>query len=52
MAQPQFRLRVEEIRVFYDVVGTEVQILAIVPKPEAEQWLQKAGTPNEEDHSR
>lgn len=35
LSRPQFRLRVEEIRVFYDVTGTTVEILAIVPKSEA-----------------
>lgn len=39
MARPQYRLRVEEVRVFYDVSGSVVQVLAIVPKPEAESWL-------------
>lgn len=43
LAQPQYRLRVEEIRVFYDVVDGEVQVLAIVLKPMAEQWLREAG---------
>ena len=51
MAQPQYRLRVDEIRVFYDVVGAAVHILAIVAKSRAEQWLKKAGTPHEEDSS-
>lgn len=51
MAQPQYRLRVGEIRVFYDVVGTAVHLLAIVAKSQAEKWLQKAGTPHEKDHS-
>ncbi len=39
LTRPQFRLRVEEVRVFYDVTDQEVQILAIVSKPEAEAWL-------------
>ena len=43
LARPQYRLRVEEIRVFYDVVGAEVEVLAIVLKSEAEQWLEKFG---------
>jgi mRNA interferase RelE/StbE len=30
MARPQFRLRVEEVRVFYDVSGSTVGVLAIV----------------------
>ncbi len=47
MAQPQYRLRVGELRVFYDVVGAEVQILAVVAKSEAERWLQEAGTHEE-----
>jgi len=37
------RLRIDEIRVFYDITGTTVEILAIVPKPEAEQWLAQFG---------
>jgi mRNA-degrading endonuclease RelE of RelBE toxin-antitoxin system len=43
--QPQYRLRVGEIRVFYDVTDTEVHVLAIVEKPEAQAWLDKQGTP-------
>ena len=39
LLRPQYRLRVGEVRVFYDVSGTTVGILAIVPKSEAEQWL-------------
>jgi mRNA interferase RelE/StbE len=43
--QPQYRLRVGEIRVFYDVTEKEVHILAIVSKAEAQAWLDKQGTP-------
>ena len=43
--QPQYRLRVGEIRVFYDVTDKEVQVLAIVSKAEAQAWLDKQGTP-------
>jgi hypothetical protein len=35
---------VDEIRVFYDVVGTDVEVLAIVSKSEAEQWLERFAT--------
>ena len=42
-SRPQFRLRVGESRVFYDVAGTEVQVLAIVAKSGAEAWLRKSG---------
>jgi len=45
VARPQFRLRVDEIRVFYDVVGGEVHVLAIVPKPDAARWLEQFGEP-------
>src|SRR5439155_20054107 len=41
--RPQYRLRVEEVRVFYDVSGATVEILAIVAKSEAEAWLAQFG---------
>jgi hypothetical protein len=44
-AHSQYRLRVEEVRVFYDVVGSTVDALAIVPQPEAESWLNQFGSP-------
>lgn len=34
--RPQYRLRVGEVRVFYDVSGSTVEILAIVAKSEAQ----------------
>ncbi len=43
VSRPQFRLRVRDVRVFYDVVDTEVHILAIVAKEQAEDWLRKVG---------
>jgi mRNA interferase RelE/StbE len=43
--RPQYRLRVDEVRVFYDVSGTTVEVLAIVPKSEAESWLAQFGNP-------
>jgi len=45
ISRPQYRLRVEEVRVFYDVSGSTVEILAIVAKPEAESWLAQFGKP-------
>ncbi|MGH8533635.1 MAG: type II toxin-antitoxin system RelE family toxin [Gammaproteobacteria bacterium] len=45
LARPQYRLRVEEVRVFYDVAGSTVEVLAIVPKPEANTWLAQFGSP-------
>jgi len=43
--RPQFRLRVGEFRVFYDVADPIVEILAIVAKSEAESWLAQFGNP-------
>jgi mRNA-degrading endonuclease RelE of RelBE toxin-antitoxin system len=45
--RPQYRLRVEETRVFYDVKGDTVEILAIVSKAQAQAWLDDEGTPSE-----
>ena len=45
LLRPQYRLRVDEVRVFYDVSGTTVEVLAIVPKSEAESWLAQFGNP-------
>jgi mRNA interferase RelE/StbE len=43
LSRPQFRLRVEEIRVFYDVREGVVEVLAIVHKSRAGEWLQSEG---------
>jgi mRNA interferase RelE/StbE len=43
MSRPQFRLRVGDVRIFYDVIGDEVQVLAIVAKDQARSWLERAG---------
>jgi mRNA interferase RelE/StbE len=45
LRQPQYRLRVGEVRIFYDVTGTTVQVLAIVTKLEADLWLAQFGNP-------
>ena len=49
LSHPQYRLRVDEVRVFYDVTETTVEILAIVPKSEAEAWLSEVGHPETEE---
>ncbi len=41
--RPQYRLRVGEIRVYYDVVEQDVEILAIVTKSKAATWLVEMG---------
>ena len=47
LRQPQYRLRVERLRVFYDVNDGQkrVEVLGFVMKPEAENWLQEYGVP-------
>jgi len=40
IARPQYRLRVEEIRVFYDVSGSTVEVLALsILHKQAGTWL-------------
>jgi len=46
LRRPQYRLRVNDYRVFYDVAGQEVQVLCIVAKAEAEAWLKRIGEPS------
>jgi mRNA-degrading endonuclease RelE of RelBE toxin-antitoxin system len=43
LSRPQFRLRVGDVRVFYDVTEARVEILAIVAKDHAASWLDRAG---------
>ena len=45
LGRPQYRLRVGDVGVFYDVTGTTVEILAIVIKSEAETWLTRHESP-------
>ncbi len=43
LRHPQYRLRIDEIRVFYDIEESTVQILAIVSKSKAARWLKEVG---------
>jgi len=45
LRQPQYRLRVGDIRIFYDVIERTVEILGIVAKSEAEAWLTQFASP-------
>lgn len=47
LSHPKFRLRVGEIRVFYDIEGDSVQVLAVVSKSDAAAWLEAWGEPDE-----
>ena len=40
---PQFRLRVGEFRVFYDVQEMSVYVLRILAKPDVERYLKELG---------
>ncbi len=46
LSQPQYRLRVGEVRVFYDVTREAVEVVAIVTKAEAARRLAEHGTPS------
>ncbi len=43
LSRPQFRLRVDDLRVFYDVSKRTVEVLAIVAKADCDAWLTKVG---------
>jgi mRNA interferase RelE/StbE len=47
-SRPKYRLRIGDIRVFYDATETAVEVLAIVAKAEAQAqaWLEREGTPD------
>jgi len=41
LQRPQYRLRAEDMRIFYDVTDDAVEILAIVSKSGAAAWLNR-----------
>jgi mRNA-degrading endonuclease RelE of RelBE toxin-antitoxin system len=43
VSRPQYRLRVGQIRVFYDITGQDVEVLAIVLKSQVSAWLEEIG---------
>ena len=47
VSRPQYRLRVDEVRIFCDVSEGAVEILGIVLKSEADAWLERVGKQNE-----
>jgi len=46
LRKPQYRLRIDDLRVFYDVEGGEVIVHSIVDKPHAADWLAEEGEPS------
>ena len=52
LSRPQYRLRVgDDIRVFHDVTDDTAEVLAIVPKSEANEWLERYSESDEESGS-
>jgi len=49
LTRPQYRLRVDDIRVFYDVADEVVEIIAVIAKPQAAEWLAREGIPAQPD---
>ena len=48
LRQPQYRLRVQDVRVYYDVAGGHVQILGVVAKSDSYRWLEEIGVTDED----
>lgn len=43
LSSPQFRLRVDDYRVYYDITGNIVGIIALVSKKASISWLEREG---------
>jgi mRNA-degrading endonuclease RelE of RelBE toxin-antitoxin system len=43
LSKPQYRLRVDTLRIFYDVIGDRVEVLTVVDKAQAAAWLDREG---------
>ncbi len=52
LSKPQYRLRVGDVRVFYDVRESVVEVIAIVDKADAAEWLEREGVKakSEDEH--
>lgn len=46
LLKPSYRLRLDDLRVFYDIEGRVVSVLAIVTKANAAEWLARYGVPS------
>lgn len=49
LARPQYRLRVDDIRIFYDITDEVVEIIAVIAKPQTAEWLAREGIPTVPD---
>lgn len=48
--RPQYRLRMDDIRILYDVQENVVEVIAIIPKTDQSGWLRSKGEASETDH--
>jgi len=46
LARPQYRLRVGEVRIFYDVSAESVEVLAVVPNRRLQYGWSSSESPN------
>jgi mRNA interferase RelE/StbE len=49
LLRPQYRLRIGDVRVFYDVHESVVEVIAVVDKAEASEWLEREGVKAESE---
>jgi mRNA interferase RelE/StbE len=49
LLRPQYRLRVGDLRVFYDVTPEQVEVVAVVAKSEAAEWIARWGVQFEQE---
>jgi mRNA interferase RelE/StbE len=47
LVRPQYRMRVDDIRIFYDIVDEVVEIIAVIAKTQVAEWLAREGIPAE-----
>ena len=45
LKSPEYRLRVDEFRVYYNIFSPEVHILGVIYKPLTYAWLEQHGIP-------
>ena len=43
LRHPQYRLKIDDFRIFYDIEENRVEILSVILKSKAAEWLKKVG---------
>ena len=49
MIRPQYRLRVDELRVYFDVIAADVIVYGVIPKSRQDAWLLLHGLTESEE---